>query len=66
MLASAGVGVGTVVKVKSYGNHSATNKIIIQRTAPDNIEGGTANIELESAFASITLVKTSANNWHII
>ena len=66
MLNSDTVSIGAVVKVKSYADHSTTNKIIIQRAGDDNIEGATANIELESAFASITLVKTSANNWHII
>ena len=66
MLDSDTVSIGAVVRIKSYGAHSTTNKVIIQRDGDDTIEGGTANIELESPFASITLVKTAANTWNII
>lgn len=63
--AASGLSTGQVIKVKSYGAHSSTNKIVIKRSGGDTIDGQ-SSIELVSAFASITLIKTSASGFSII
>ena len=67
MPAASGEASGTIYKIKSYNeNHSSTKKITINTASGADKIDGQNSIELENAFASVTLIRTGANLYSII
>ena len=57
---------GTVVRVKATANTGdAGRQIQITKQGSDTIDGTNASITLESAFAAISLVKSSGSEWMV-
>ena len=67
MPAASGEANGTIYKIKSYhANHSSVKKITINTASGADKIDEQNSIELENAFASVTLIRTGANLYSII